>query len=158
MDGPQFDRLVQHVTMAQSRRRALGVFAVVIAGAVAPVLAATQVSARKRRKKRHHRKKHHGGGGAPRGQCPEPGVCNADPPVCGAGADGKPCGCDRATEGNNVCLAFVESCEGFLPAPAPRTAAIRLGFHFFCQSNKTNGAGVPCGCGGRCLPECDNRN
>lgn len=155
MDGQQFDRFAQLVT-TQTRRRALGLFAAAIAGATAPVLADTDVAAKKKRRKR--KKKRGGGSGSPQDQCPAPGVCNADPPVCGSGADGKPCGCDRTTEGNNACIAFVESCESFAPCTSTQDCRDSVGFHFFCQANKTNGAGVPCGCGGRCLPECDNRN
>lgn len=163
MDGQQFDRLAGLVTAARTRRGAIRLFMAATVGTVVPALAATDVDGKKKRRKKSRRNQGHnqvpnGGGGTPSDQCPVAGVCNADPPVCGTGADGKPCGCDRATEGNTVCLAFVESCESFASCTSTQDCRDSVGFHFFCQAEKTNGAGIPCGCGGRCLPECDNRN
>jgi hypothetical protein len=46
-----------------------------------------------------------GGSGSRPDRCGGPvGVCDADPTPCGATAEGDVSGCERAVEGNNVCV------------------------------------------------------
>lgn len=92
-------------------------------------------------------------------RCPTVTVCNDPNGVsCGttAGIEQNPCTCGRTVEGNTACINFIEKCEDFPPCESTQECRDTVGFHFFCQAPKTDAQGRPCGCGRRCLPECDN--
>jgi hypothetical protein len=108
-------------------------------------------------------------GGSRADRCGGPvGICNADPTPCGTTATGDVCGCERAVEGNNVCVnsgadnvcASAVECTSTDGAEAT-SCRNQVGFHFYCQEAKRSGNQF-CGCGfgtstGRvCVPECDN--
>ena len=114
-----------------------------------------------------------GGSGTtvPANRCGGPvGICNANPTPCGTTAEGKICGCERAVEGNNVCVnsgadnvcATAVECTSTSGSEATSCRNV-VGFHFYCQEAKKAGSQF-CGCGfgtttGRvCVPECDNTN
>ena len=105
----------------------------------------------------------------PRDRCGGPvGICNADPTPCGTTAEGEVCGCERAVEGNNVCVnsGADNVCDTAVECtstdgPEATSCRSQVGFHFYCQEAKRSGNQF-CGCGfgtvtGRvCVPECDN--
>lgn len=164
MDSKQFDRLTSVLTGTRSRRGLVGGVAAIFGLGGLTLLG--QDDALARRKKRRRRKNK-----APvdPNQCPVASICNTAPNVCGTAATGEDCSCERSTEGTNVCVNSGVGCPTPLrectSTDGPEATSCRnsAGFHFFCQEAKTNGAGIPCGCGqttttGRvCMPECDNR-
>lgn len=97
-------------------------------------------------------------------RCTDLAVCNAPYVACGTTAGGAgDCSCERAIEGNRVCINFLDACAGLVACTStdgPEATSCRnsVGFHFFCQQAKTDGQGRPCGCGQVCVPECDNPN
>ena len=96
--------------------------------------------------------------------CVELAVCNAPYVGCGTTAGGVgDCSCERAVEGNRVCINALETCDGLVACTStdgPEATSCRnsVGFHFLCQQAKTDAQGRPCGCGQVCVPECDNPN
>jgi hypothetical protein len=112
-----------------------------------------------------------GGSGSRPDRCGGPvGICSADPTPCGATAEGAVCGCERAVEGNNVCVNsgadnVCDTAVECTSTDGPEDTSCRnlVGFHFYCQEAKSAGQHF-CGCGfgtmtGRvCVPACDNPN
>jgi hypothetical protein len=110
-----------------------------------------------------------GGGSTRPDRCGGPvGICNADPTPCGTTAEGAICGCERAVEGNNVCVnsGADNVCDTAVECTSTdgeeETSCRNLvGFHFYCQEAKMADKHF-CGCGfgtmtGRvCVPACDN--
>ena len=179
MDIERFDAITGAFAKRSTRRDAFrGLAAVALGVGGLAFLGNDEIAARKRRKKKKGSRRRAGGSGGSSGgsasgsrsdRCGGPvGICNADPTPCGTTAEGKICGCERAVEGNNVCVnsgadnvcgARVEctSTDG----PEATSCRSQVGFHFFCQEAKRSGNQF-CGCGfgtatGRvCVPECDN--
>lgn len=180
MDTQRFDRIASTYAETRTRRGALRALtaAAFAAGSLA-VLGGGDVDAKKKRKKKKGGKgkggkggNNGGGGGGRKDRCGGPvGICNADPTPCGQTAEGEICGCERAVEGNNVCINsgadnvcdLAYECTS-TDGPEETSCRNMVGFHFYCQEAKRNAAGQFCGCGfgtatGRvCVPECDNSN
>src|SRR5215216_6232064 len=179
MDIERFDAVTSTFAERSTRRNALrGLAAVAFGVGSLAFLGNDEIAAKKKRKKKGG--SHHGGGssGASAGtggsgsrsdRCGGPvGICNADPTPCGTTAEGKICGCERAVEGNNVCVNsgadnVCDTAVECTSTDGPEATSCRnqVGFHFYCQEAKRSGNQF-CGCGfgtatGRvCVPECDN--
>jgi hypothetical protein len=164
MDSEHFDRLIGSLGRMRSRRGALHLVGATFGLGGLSLLGLQETSAKKRKKRKNRR-----GNASPVNQCPAgASICNTAPNVCGTAATGEECSCELSTEGNIVCVNSGVGCPTPLrectstDGPEPTSCRNLAGFHFFCQENKTNGAGVKCGCGqalttGRvCMPECDN--
>ena len=177
METTSFDRIASTFAETSSRRNVLRTLAAVALGAGGlMVLRNDDTAARKKKgkgKKGKGKKSRSGAGntGGRADRCGGPvGICNADPTPCGTTATGAVCGCERAVEGNNVCVnsgaanvcATAVECTSTDGAEATSCRS-QVGFHFYCQEAKTAGSQF-CGCGfgtttGRvCVPECDNPN
>lgn len=170
MATTRFDTLTSSLTQTHSRRgafRLLGLAALGASGLAA--LGTEDGAAKKKRKKKGKPSTTSTGSGSRRDRCGGPvGICNADPTPCGTTADGQVCGCERAVEGNNVCVnsgadnvcAQAVECTSS-DGPEATSCRSQVGFHFVCQEAKRSGSQF-CGCGfgtstGRvCVPECDN--
>ena len=156
MDIERFDAVTSTFAERSTRRDALrGLAAVALGWAAWPSLAVTKSPPGRGGKKKGSRRRAGGSGGSSGGsasgsrsdRCGGPvGICNADPTPCGTTAEGKICGCERAVEGNNVCVnsgadnvcgARVEctSTDG----PEATSCRSQVGFHFFCQEAKRSG-------------------
>jgi hypothetical protein len=176
MDERRFDRLVVAATDPRSRRGLVRLaFGAVLGGMGLAAFGEDEAAAAKCRR---GRKRCNGKcikksqPCTPPDRCAGPvGICNADPTPCGSVAGGGVCGCERAVEGNNVCINsgadnVCDQNQECTSTNGPEATSCRnlVGFHFFCQEAKTNQAGQFCGCGfgtatGRvCVPECDNPN
>jgi len=172
MATTRFDTLTSSLTQTHSRRGAFRLLGLAALGASGLAALGTEDGAAK--KKRKKGKKNPTGttsttSGSRRDRCGGPvGICNADPTPCGTTADGQVCGCERAVEGNNVCVnsgadnvcAQAVECTSS-DGPEATSCRSQVGFHFVCQEAKRSGSQF-CGCGfgtstGRvCVPECDN--
>jgi hypothetical protein len=175
MDSQRFDRIASSFAETRTRRSALRALAAVALGAGGlAILGGAEGDANKRHKKKKGGKGgggNGGGGGGRNDRCGGPvGICNADPTPCGTTAIGNVCGCERAVEGNNVCINgdddvcdYAVECTSTDGDEATSCKNLR-GFHWFCQEAKKSSSGQFCGCGfgtttGRvCVPECDNTN
>ena len=137
MDTERFDRMTVALTDTRSRR---GVLRLLTGSALAGGLAVLGGSAAEAKRKKK----------MPRDMCP---VSRPAPnaPRCGGAIPGEDCTCNKAVEGNNVCIAFIESCSvgGEFTCTSTRQCVRERGFHFVCQAA---GAGS---CGQVCLPTCD---
>lgn len=187
MDSERFDRISSIFAEKRSRRDALRAIAMATLGAGGlVVLGSDHTEAKKKRRKKGGSNLGstpggNTGGGTPGGggggtsggsradRCGGPvGICNADPTPCGTTATGGICGCERAVEGNNVCVNsgadnVCDTAVECTSTDGEEATSCRnlVGFHFFCQEAKQSGNQF-CGCGfgtrtGRvCVPECDN--
>ena len=178
MEIERFDAITSTFAETHSRRGALRLLGLAALGASGLSLLGQQEgeAKKKRRGKRKKGGSRQSGGssggtvsGSRQDRCGGPvGICNADPTPCGTTADGKICGCERAVEGNNVCVNsgadnVCDTAVECTSTDGPEATSCRnqVGFHFFCQEAKRSGNQF-CGCGfgtatGRvCVPECDN--
>jgi hypothetical protein len=189
METTRFDQITTTLAETSTRRGAFRFLAAAAFGLGAmTVLGSEEGEARRRRggkKRRGGRGGNRGsGGGASSGgssgsggsgggtradRCSGPvGTCDADPAPCGRTATGEICGCERAVEGNNVCVnsGADNVCDTAVECtstdgPEETSCRNQVGFHFYCQEAKRSGNQF-CGCGfgtatGRvCVPECDN--
>lgn len=178
MDTQRFDRMASSFAQTQTRRTALRMLAATAFGVGGlTLLTVEEGDAKKKRKKKGGSGKGGsnpggGSGGGNKDRCSGPvGICDADPTPCGTVAGGGICGCERAVEGNNVCInsGAANVCDYAVECTSTSgdeatSCRSQVGFHFFCQEAKTNAKGQYCGCGfgtmtGRvCVPECDNTN
>jgi hypothetical protein len=174
MEIERFDAITSSFAGRSTRRNALrGLAAVAFGAGSLAFLGSDEIAAKKKRKKKkggsHHGGSSSSGSGSRSDRCGGPvGICNADPAPCGTTADGKVCGCERAVEGNNVCVnsGADNVCDTAVECtstdgPEATSCRSQVGFHFYCQEAKRSGNQF-CGCGfgtatGRvCVPECDN--
>ena len=175
MDFERFDEVASTFAERSSRRDALrGLAAVALGVGGLAFFGGDEIAAKKKRKKKKGGSRHSTGRststtGSRSDRCGGPvGICNADPTPCGTTADGKICGCERAVEGNNVCVnsGADNVCDTAVECtstdgPEATSCRSQVGFHFYCQEAKRSGNQF-CGCGfgtatGRvCVPECDN--
>src|SRR5215203_329763 len=186
MEIERFDAITSSFAGRSTRRNALrGLAAVAFGVGGLAILGNDEIAAKKKRKKKKGGSHHGGsssgssagtggsssssGSGSRSDRCGGPvGICNADPAPCGTTADGKVCGCERAVEGNNVCVnsGADNVCDTAVECtstdgPEATSCRSQVGFHFYCQEAKRSGNQF-CGCGfgtatGRvCVPECDN--
>lgn len=153
METKSFDAIATTLARTNSRRGALRFLAAAALGAAGlATVAGEDADAKRKRKKKGGRDRGGDGNGGrdrPRDMCP---VSRPAPnsPTCGDGADGEACTCTRATEGNNICVGFIDSCEALVECNSTRDCRDSVGFHYFCQAAGTGS------CGQRCVPECDN--
>jgi hypothetical protein len=186
MDSELFDRIASTFAERSNRRDALRALTAAALGAGGLAILGSDDSAakKKRKKKKGGSRRGSGssgstsgsvgtggssGGGSRADRCGGPvGICNADPTPCGTTATGDVCGCERAVEGNNVCVnsGADNVCDTAVECTSTDGAEAtscrnQVGFHFYCQEAKKSGSQF-CGCGfgtatGRvCVPECDN--
>lgn len=153
MDSARFDRIVTSFAETRTRRqvfRFLGVAALGAAGFAS--FAGNEADARKKcpkGKKGKKCRKHQGTSTLP-DRCPVSAPA-PNSPTCGMSAEGEACTCTRATEGNNICVNFIDqSCDTLRSCTNTKECRDTVGFHFFCQAAGTGS------CGQRCVPECDN--
>jgi hypothetical protein len=187
METTRFDQITSTLAESSTRRGALRFLAAAVLGAGSLALLGQEESEARRRggrKRGNGRRKGgkrgssstnggsgSGGSGSRADRCGGPGgICNADPTPCGRTAEGGICGCERAVEGNNVCVNsgadnVCDTAVECTSTDGPEATSCRnqVGFHFYCQEAKRSGNQF-CGCGfgtatGRvCVPECDNSN
>lgn len=157
MDTTRFDRLTTSLAATSSRRGALRFLSAAAFGAGSLALLGADDAGAKKRKKG---KKGSGGSNAPssgngsggnstpRDRCP---VSRPSPnaPRCGGIGD-MACTCNKAVEGNNVCVEFLETCAGLHSCTSTSDCRELAGFHYVCQA-ANSGA-----CGQVCVPECDS--
>jgi hypothetical protein len=181
METQRFDRITSSLAASRTRRGFLTSLAAAALGASGLAgLGADDTAAKRKRKKRkggsgtgagsrNGGANQIGGGGGRRDRCGGPvGICNADPTPCGRTAEGGVCGCERAVEGNNVCVNsgadnVCDTAVECTSTDGEEATSCRnlVGFHFYCQEAKSAN-GRFCGCGfgtttGRvCVPACDN--
>lgn len=169
MESNRFDQIASSFASSSDRRsvlRAIAASALGVAGL--SILGQSDIAARKKGKGKGKGKGksgssgsggssgggNNGGGGAtnppPRDQCPVSAKTNA--PICGSEPGGLTCDCHRATEGNNFCGGFIDSCAMLKPCTSTQDCRETVGFHFVCQA--ADGGG----CGQVCVPECANTN
>lgn len=175
MDLTRFDQFAAAFVASSTRRQAVRALAgIASAAAVAGALGAEPGDARRKGKGKGKGKGNGKGGGTgtggsggsgsgggggggdastptvPPDMCPVSAKTNA--PICGSEPGGLTCDCHRATEGNNFCGGFIETCAGLKPCASTQDCRNTVGFHYFCQA--ADGGG----CGQVCVPECANTN